>query len=280
MRADPMPARLRTIQARLLPHGPVDVVRQVLLFAAAYYVYRLTRGWVNHPEAATQAFQNARDLIGIERTLNVFIEPSVQAFTAGQQWLLDWSSWMYINAQTTVTVSALAWIYMFRNPSFYFVRNMFLVAFGIALIGYVVYPTAPPRFFPEWGFFDAVADFTNIPQDSVAVDALFNPYAAVPSMHVGFSLMIGWPLARLVRWRALKIFWLVYPVLVTFVIVATANHFLADAVLGALTAGVGALAARGLARTRPAVWTFRGRVPAPVPLPPAAPVAAEAQATR
>ena len=56
---------------------------------------------------------------------------------------------MYINAQTSITLGALAWLYLFRNPSFYFVRNMFLVAFGIALIGYAVFPTAPPRFFPE-----------------------------------------------------------------------------------------------------------------------------------
>jgi len=262
-----MPARLRTLQARLLPHGPLDVLRQVLLFMAAYQLYRLTRGFVSHPEAAATAFSNARDLIGIERTLNIFVEPSIQAFTSGQQWLLDGASWMYINAQTSVTLGALAWLYLFRNKSFYFVRNMFLVAFGIALIGYSAFPTAPPRFFPEWGFFDAVSDFAGVPQDSVTINNLFNPYAAVPSMHVAFALMIGIPLSRLVRWRALKVFWAIYPLLVVFVIVATANHFIADAVLGAGAAGLGALAARALARTRPLVWTFQPDAAATVPLP-------------
>jgi hypothetical protein len=76
-------------------------------------------------------------------------------------------------------------------------------------------------------------------------------------MHAGFALMIGWPLARLVRPRPLKVFWATYPLLVTFVIVATANHFLADALLGAVTAGLGALAARFMARLRPSVWRFR-----------------------
>jgi len=251
-----MTARLSSFQARLLPHGPLDVVRQVLLFMAAYQIYRLTRGFVNHPEAATTAFQNARDLIGVERTLNIFIEPSIQTFAAGQQWLLDGSAWMYINAQTSITLGALAWLYLFRNPSFYFVRNMFLVAFGVACIGYAVFPTAPPRFFPEWGFFDAVSDFTGVPQDSVTISRLFNPYAAVPSMHVGFAMMISVPLARLVRWRALKLFWAIYPLIVVFVIVVTANHFLADAFLGACAAGVGALAATGMARLRPDVWKF------------------------
>lgn len=252
-----MLARLSTLQGRLLPHGPLDLLRQVLLFGLAFQLYRLTRGLVNHPDAATAAFQNARDLIGIERSLHLFVEPSVQAFTAGQEWLLDGASWMYINAQTSITIGALTWLYLFRNESFYFVRNMFLVAFGVALVGYAVFPTAPPRFFPEYGFFDAVSDFTGVPQDSVTINSLFNPYAAVPSMHVAFALMIGIPLARLVKWRPLKVFWATYPLLVVFVIVVTANHFIADAVLGAVAAGIGAVAARALARARPLVWMFR-----------------------
>lgn len=252
-----MPPRARSIQARLFPQGHLDLARQLLLFAAAYYAYRYTRGWVNTPDAAATAFDNARALIDVERALNVFVEPSVQALVAGERWLFDAASWIYINAQTTVTLTCLIWIYLFRNTSFYFVRNMFLTAFFIALVGYVVYPTAPPRFFPEWGFFDTVEAFTKVPQDSVTIDALFNPYAAVPSMHVGFALMIGWPLALLAKRRAVKIFWATYPLLVTFVIVVTANHFIADAVLGAMTAGVGALVAMLLAHLRP-VWAFRG----------------------
>ena len=180
-----MLVRQRQAAGRILPHGPVDLLRQIALFAAAYYVYRLTRGIADNPGVATTAFNHARDLIDIERTLNVFIEPSVQTFVSGERWLADIASWMYINAQTSITLGALAWIYLRRNPSFYFVRNMFLVAFGIALIGYTVFPTAPPRFLPEWGFIDTVAQFTGVPQDSVTVDALFNPYAAVPSMHAG-----------------------------------------------------------------------------------------------
>jgi hypothetical protein len=257
-----MHARPRQAASRVLPHGPLDLLRQIALFAAAYYVYRLTRGIADDPDVATTAFRNARDVIDIERTLNVFVEPSVQTFVAGERWLADIAAWLYINAQTSITLGALAWIYLRRNSSFYFVRNMFLVAFGIALIGYAVFPTAPPRFLPEWGFIDTVAQFTGVSQDSVTVDALFNPYAAVPSMHAGFALMIGWPLARLVKPRPLKAFWATYPLIVTFVIVATANHFLADAFLGAVTAGLGALAARRLARVRPAAWSFRAG-PAP-----------------
>ena len=202
------------------------------------------------------SFENGRAIISLERTLNVFIEPTIQAWVSGSGLLVDASSWVYLNAQTSVTLGALFFIYMWRNDSFYFVRNMMMVAMGLALVGYVLYPTAPPRFFPEWGFFDSVSDFAGVESDSAMADALFNPYAAVPSMHVAFSLMIGLSLARLVRNPVARAFWRAYPLLVCFVIVATANHFIIDAVLGALVAGLSALAARELGRVRPRAWRF------------------------
>jgi hypothetical protein len=250
-----MVARVRNLHGRLLPHGWPDFLRQIVLFTGAYYAYRIARGMVDGRTAA--AFQHARELIDLERTLHVFVEPSVQAWASGSEIVIDAASWVYINAQTTVTLGALVWLYLRRNDSFYFVRNMMIVAMAIALVGYIAFPTAPPRFLPEWGFVDTVAGFTGVHSDSVAVDALFNPYAAVPSMHIAFSLMIGWPLSRLVASRLAKAFWLGYPALMTFVIVATANHFLIDALLGALTAGLAAAAARSLARARPTAWGFR-----------------------
>ena len=86
---------------------------------------------------------------------------------------------MYLNTHFVVTTCTLAFIYLFRNEHYYFVRNMFMVAMGLALVGYVVYPTAPPRMLPELGFVDSVSDFTGVSSDS-NVNALFNPYAAVP----------------------------------------------------------------------------------------------------
>jgi hypothetical protein len=255
-----MAVRVRALHARLLPHGPWDLVRQVLLFFVAYNGYRLVRGMADDPGVTAAAFEHARALIGVERGLHVFVEPSVQAWASGSSFVIDAASWLYINAQTSVTLGALAFLYLFHNRSFYFVRNMFMVAMGLALIGYMAYPTAPPRFLPEWGFFDSVSNFTGVSHDDVTVNALFNPYAAVPSMHVCFAFLIGWPLAKLARHRAARIFWTVYPLLVTFVIVATANHFIADAFLGACTAAVSAYAAAWLARARPTVWAF-SRVP-------------------
>ncbi len=248
--------RVRALQARLLPHGPWDVVRQVLLFFLAYNGYRLVRGMADDPGVTAVAFEHARALIGMERSLHIFVEPSIQGWATSTHVMSDGASWLYLNAQTSVTLGSLAFLYLFHNSSFYYVRNMFMVAMAIALVGYVLYPTAPPRFLPEWGFTDTVANFTGVGHDNTTVNALFNPYAAVPSMHTCFALMIGVPLSRLVRNRVGKVFWGLYPLIVVFVIVATGNHFFTDAFLGGCTAAVSAYAASWLARARPAAWAF------------------------
>ena len=257
-----MVARARLLQARVLPHGWLDALRQVSLFGFAYLAYRLVRGIVE--TEANVAFAHAEDLIALERGMHLFVEPSIQSWASGSHALMLTCSWLYINAQTTVTVAALVYLYLCHNRNFYFVRNMLMIAMAIALIGYIVFPTAPPRFLPEWGFFDSVSDFTGVKVSSASASTgtLTNLYAAVPSMHVAFSLMIGWTLARLVRPWPLKVLWSLYPLLMCFVIIVTANHFLFDAVLGVLTAGASAYGASWLARARPAAWQFY-RVPTP-----------------
>jgi hypothetical protein len=251
-----MVARARVLQARVLPQGWLDALRQISLFAAAYFAYRLVRGIVEGD--ANAAFAHARSLISIERGMHLFVEPSIQAWASGSHFVMVLASWLYVNAQGSITIAALLYLYLRHNRNFYFVRNMFLIAMAIALVGYTVFPTAPPRFMPEWGFMDTVADFTpvKVSEHSPSMSALFNPYAAVPSMHVAFALMIGWPLARLARSSVVRVMWIVYPFVMTFVIVVTANHFILDALLGALTAGVSAYGARWLARARPRVWQF------------------------
>jgi len=243
---------------RLLPRGPIDLLRQLGLFAAAYGLYRLVRGLVDSRAAA--AFDNARDLIALERSLDLFVEPAIHAWASGEAWLIDTASWLYVNSHFALTFATLAYIYLRRNRSFYFVRNMFLISMGIALVGYAAFPTAPPRFMTEWGFRDSVAEFTQGATTSASVDVLYNAYAAVPSMHVAFAVMIGVAMARMVRRPWAKALWAAYPALVTFVVVATANHWWMDAFLGALTAAAAALLAQGLfARVRPAAWAWPPR---------------------
>ena len=243
-----------SLSARWLPNGWLDLLRQFALFGGAYYVYRLVRGFVDGQ--AVLAFEHARTLVDIERAMGLFFEPAMQTWAEGQDWLLTASNWMYVNSHFVVTTAFLGWLYLARNHAYYFVRNMFMVAMGLALALYVAYPTAPPRFLPELGFTDSVAAFAG-PDAEQSVSLLYNPYAAVPSMHVAFALMIAAPAMMLVRRRWLKLLWVVYPAIVTFVVVVTANHFWLDAALGALVAAASAWAASAaFARLRPEAWAW------------------------
>src|SRR3954453_12528044 len=246
-----------------LPRGARDLLWQILLFCGAYWLYRLVRGQVFDQSSA--AFAHARAIVDLERSLHVFAEPALQSWAIGTGWIDDVGAWMYLNTHFVVTTLALAFVYLFRNEHYYFVRNMFMVAMGLALIGYVVYPAAPPRMLPELGFVDSVADFTGVSSDA-SVNALFNPYAAGPSMDVGFALMLGVPMVRMARPRWAKALWALYAPVVAMVVVVTANHWLFDAATGAPPAAVSALAAqRLLARARPQAWAWEpeGGLPAP-----------------
>jgi len=250
---------LRFIEARLLPSGWTDLFRQIGLFVGAMLLYDMVRGLVSSGNPY-KPFSDAMRIIDVERTLHVFVEPSVQAWALNKHWLMDGLDWTYLNGHFLVTLLVLAFIYARRNDSFYFVRNMFMIAMGLALIGYWLYPTAPPRLMPEWGFTDAISQFVTGGTGSIdfgPTKGFMNFYAAVPSMHVCFAVMVGGSMFRLTRWRPGKVLWALYPLLITFVVVATANHFLTDVFLGALTAGASALLAQRLfARARPGVWTF------------------------
>ena len=249
---------------KLLPRGAADLLWQIVLFCGAYWLYRLVRGQVFDQSAA--AFDHARDIVSLERSVHVFVEPSLQHWAIRTRFLDDVGSWMYLNTHFIVTTCTLAFIYLFRNEHYYFVRNMFMVAMGLALVGYVVYPTAPPRMLPELGFADSVSDFTGVSSDS-NVNALFNPYAAVPSMHVGFALMLAVPMIRMARHRWAKALWAIYAPVVTAVVVLTANHWIFDAATGALVAAVAAVAAQTVfARARPRAWAWapdQAGLPAP-----------------
>src|SRR5919109_4479163 len=159
----------------LLPHGPIDLLRQIVLFCGAYWLYRLVRGLVDG--RAAEAFDNAREVIQIEKGLGLFIEPSVNAWASTHTIINDLTSWMYVNSHFAVTTLALAWIYLRRNERFYFVRNMFMVAMALALVGYMALPTAPPRMLPELGFVDTIAYYADVQHDSALVTLFFNPYA-------------------------------------------------------------------------------------------------------
>jgi hypothetical protein len=237
------------------PNGFVDAFLQIGMWFSAYYLYRLVRGVVDGQVA--ESFAHARGVVNFERTLGSFFEPGLQDWaSAHAHWLIDAANVSYVNMHLFGTTAFLLWLYFARNDAFYFVRNMFMVAMGIALIGYVVFPTAPPRFLPEWGFADTVTNMVGSEPANTA-NVLYNPYAAVPSMHVAFALMIGFSGAKLVKARVLRYAFYGYPFWVTLVTVLTANHFWMDAALGAVAAAAAYSMAVAAARTRPHAWAFR-----------------------
>jgi PAP2 superfamily len=238
-----------------LPQGWLDAFRQLLLFAGAYYAYRIVRGIIDGHTVV--AFAHARSIVGLERGAHLFFEPGLQKWALGHHWMIDVANWVYVNSHFMITTTFLIWLYFARNQAFYFIRNMFLIAMGLALVGYVVFPAAPPRMLPEWGFTDTVATWVGQSASNTA-SLLYNPYAAVPSMHVAFALLIAIPAVKLMRHRILKVAWSFYPLLITFTVLVTANHFWIDAALGTLVAAVSATAASaGLARARPQAWAWR-----------------------
>jgi len=241
-----------------LPKGWGDLGRQIGLLVLVDLAYETVRGMADGQRAV--AFANGQAIIDAERATHTFFEPSLQAFFIQAQWLVDFANQVYMNSQFAVVVAFFFWIYFVHNDAFYFVRNMFIVAMGLALLGYAFFATAPPRFYPEYGFVDTINDFSSVNHDSGLAKAFINPYAAVPSMHCAFAALVGISAARLVRNRPAKVFWACWPLLIAWVVIVTGNHYWVDVALGWAVAAVAALvASRLLARARPEAWAWRVR---------------------
>ena len=239
---------------RVFPRGPLDFVWQMLVVVAAYYAWRFGRGAVEAGAAGSLA--HARDLISVERSLHTFFEIDLQSWAVSSGWPSDVASWMYAHVHFYGTLIGVLLVYFAHNRSFYFVRNMLFVAMAISLLGYALYPTAPPRFVPELGL-SVSPEVTGNEPIRVSDSPLFNPYAAVPSMHVGFALILGLSLAALSRRRLVRGLFVAYPLLMTYVVVATGNHSWLDAAAGALVAAMAFGAAELLGRLRPEAWSFK-----------------------
>ena len=173
-------ARDAALSAVRLPQGWRDAARQVALWALVYTLYETVRG-VTEGKAAL-AFANGHAVIDIERATGTYFEPQVQSLFLDHRWLMDIFNWGYMNVHFVVTTAFLAWLYLRRNASFYFVRNMFMAAMGMALVIHALLPTAPPRMFSGEGFVDTIQKFGHVNQDSGAIKLLVNSYAAATSL--------------------------------------------------------------------------------------------------
>lgn len=238
-----------------LPHGWGDLGRQIVLLIFVDLAYETVRGISDGK--ATTAFANGQRVMDAQAAFGTFFEPGFQAFFLQFNWLMDVANQIYMNSQFAVVVAFFFWLYFFRNDAFYFVRNMFIAAMGLALVGYTLYPTAPPRLFPEYGFVDTINSYSSVNHESALAKLFINPYAAVPSMHCAFAAMLGLSCARLVKSRPLQVFWASWPLVVAWVVIVTANHYWLDVAAGWAVAGLSLLVALKLAQTRPEAWAFR-----------------------
>jgi hypothetical protein len=245
--------RLRRSVPSLLPRGPLDLLIQLALLAGAYWAWRHARGAVDGSMGLS--FSHARDLVSAERSLGLLIEPSVQHWAVDAGWPAEVARWGYANLHFKGSCLMLAVLYFGYRGSFGFVRNAVFCAMAISVIGYALFPTAPPRFLPELGLDPSSSVTGNTPLLSSPGDALFNPFAAVPSMHVGLSVILAWSLAMLARSRPLKAALFAYPLLMTYVVIASGNHFWLDGAFGLLTAALATGAAMLLARLN-SDWSF------------------------
>jgi hypothetical protein len=217
---------------------------EAIVVLVLYGAYEVARGLVVGGER--EAVAHAHDLVAIERTLHVFVEGRVQDAAQAVPGLIGVLGVCYLTLHFVVTVGVLVWFHQRRPAAFPLVRTTLLLASGLALVGFVGYPTAPPRL-AGIGIADTVSG-DHIDLDRGLVSSLYNPYAAVPSMHVGYALVLGAGLIRHCRRGVVRVGAALYPLLVLLVVVATGNHFLVDALAGAAVVAVAAGVALALRR--------------------------------
>ena len=197
-------------------------------------IYQLARGLAGHDRMV--AIDHGRWVIHAEERVGDLFEVSAQKIASSSGGLEVAVSWTYWMSEFTVLGLALLWVYLRRNEHFRTFRNWVLLSGVIGFVGYVVYPTAPPRMFPNDGFVDTLQRYAGLNHGSGVIEFASNQYAAMPSLHAADALIVGITLFYVVRTWWLKPLWLLWPAWVCFSVMATANHFWLDCVAGAFVA--------------------------------------------
>jgi hypothetical protein len=241
-------------RSRRIRHG---WVLEVIAGAAIYSVYDWLRDRATGRSAV--ALRHAHQVVDAERFLGLYHEHAIQQLFVDQGWFLSfWNIW-YGTIHFVMPVVALVWLYRKWPARYLRWRNTLLFMLAFALVGFVLYPVTPPRLMPaHFGFVDtAAAHFNFGPQVRVTFDAAGQPsaeavrqfgnlFAAMPSLHVGWSTWVALALWPLVRRRWARALLALYPVTIFFCIVVTANHWVLDAVGGWVALGLGYACARGV----------------------------------
>jgi hypothetical protein len=260
---------------------PLRWWRELLYAGGFYLVYSGTRnlfGSAGHG-SETHAFHNAERVIDAERWLGLFHEQTVQSWFLAWPWFLRLWDIYYGTLHFIVTIVVLIMTFHRWPTDYRLWRNTLAFTTALALIGFSLFPLMPPRLLcdclygagagSQYHFVDTVDRFGGLWSfDSGTVKSISNQYAAMPSLHVAWALWCAVVLVPRLRHRWAKVLAALYPVVTLFAVTVTANHYVLDAVAGALTLAAGYALARWaqrfgpLRRTEPKASEIDRREPA------------------
>lgn len=231
-----------------------------------YLVYTAIRNANEGGEV--EAFANARDLIGWERAMGLYFEETLQDWFLNVKPVIVAMNYFYGSLHFLVTAGAIIWLFRRHTDDYPRMRNTLAITTGLALVGFVAWPLMPPRLLPEsYSYVDTLARYPTIWSfNSGGMQEISNQFAAMPSLHFGWSLFCAVALAPRVQRRWAQIAFALYPALTLFAIVVTGNHYWLDAVGGAVIFGVGYVVAHRFTRAgrgAPVAERDAGRSPEP-----------------
>lgn len=209
----------------------LDLVTNVVVLGGLWLLYTAVRGVT--AEEYQVALDNAREIVSFQHAIGLPSESLLQRDLLGQVGLLKLANYYYIGAHFPVTIAFLVFAWAFRRHQFGRIRNTLVAVSGVGMIIHLVFPLAPPRMLPRmFGFIDTGRILGPNPYDLGVAEAA-NQIAAMPSLHVGWSLLVAvgvvWMFDSKWRWLVL-----IHPAITTVVVVLTANHYWTDAIIAAL----------------------------------------------
>ncbi|MGW2046104.1 phosphatase PAP2 family protein [Streptomyces sp. NPDC001858] len=241
----------RTEPAEAEPATPArpPIVRELLLVAGLFLVYKFGRQLATGHTA--EAFRNAHDVWRFERWVRLPGEGSVQSLLMHGDTLVKVANTYYATVHFAATVAFLVWLYLRRPAHYVWARRVLAVVTAAALAVHLAFPLAPPRMLEATGLIDTARVFGPSVYGPPQTDQLSNQFAAMPSLHFGWALMvaIGLIVATRSRWRWL---WLLHPLLTLLVIVGTANHYWLDAIVAGVLLALALALIHAPRRTTPA----------------------------
>jgi len=227
----------------------VGLGREISLVVFAYFAYFAVRNITQGAES--QAMLNADRVISFERRLGILWEPAWQSAMISNGFLVDFFNWIYIWGHWPVIIVVATWLFATRPDTYRLYRNAFIFSGAIGIVIFAMFPVAPPRLVENFDIVDTVTLHSHSYR-VLQPPALVNQYAAVPSLHFGWNLLIGIAIVQNARWWWVKALGALIPPVMFLSIVLTANHYIVDGVAGAIVAGVGLWLAWSGSRDRPA----------------------------